>query len=94
MKLTPYSELLIMGKEALDKALAPKRARAVRKQGELELAKLEERIATLENEVNEQASKKDVNFENLINKLDELALAERKKTQFTRILEEMFPEKE
>lgn len=94
MKLTAYAELLVMGKEALDKALAPKRARAVRKQGELEAAKLDERIATLENEVNELASKKEVHFESIINKLDELALAERKKKQFNDILEQMFPNAE
>lgn len=91
MKLKPYAELLVMGKEALDKALAPTRAKSVRKQGELEAAKLEEKIATLETEITELSSKKEVNFTALIDKMDELALAERKQGQFKVILEQMFP---
>ncbi len=92
MKLTPYKKLLVMGKEALDATLAPVRARAAQKQAELEVCKLEETIATLENQVHEACSKKDLNFSNIIDKMDELALAERRKTQLEKITKELFPE--
>lgn len=92
MKLTPYKELLTMGKEAVNAALAPIRARAAKKQAELEIAKLDERIATLQSELNECCSEKDVKFAKIIDKLDDIALAERRKQQFEKIISEMFPE--
>lgn len=92
MKLTPYKKLLTMAKEAVDTALAPVRARAAKKQAELETAKLDEKIATLESEITQECSKKDLDFEAIIRKMDDLALAERRKTQFEKITNELFPE--
>lgn len=93
MKLTPYEQIITMGKEAIDSALAPLRARSVKKKAELEKAKLDERIATLESEVNVLCSSKDVDFEAIIRKMDEIGLMERKQKQFEKIIAEMFPEK-
>lgn len=92
MKLTPYKKLLTMAKEAVDASLAPVRARAAKKQAELEMAKLDEKIATLESEINQECAKKDLNFDAIIRKLDDLALAERRKAQFEKITNELFPE--
>ena len=92
MTLTPYKKLLTMAKEAIDATLAPVRAHAAKKQAELEMAKLDERIATLESELTTVCSQKDVNFDSIINKLDEIALAERRKKQFGKIIGEMFPD--
>ena len=91
MKLTPYKKLLTMAKEAVDATLAPVRAHAAKKQAELEMAKLDERIATLESKLNTECSKKDLNFDTIIRKLDDIALAERRKGQFEKIVNEMFP---
>lgn len=91
MKLTPYKKLLTMAKEAVDATLAPVRANAAKKQAELEIAKLDERIATLQSEITSLCSQKDVNFDKIIDKLDDLALAERRKGQFQKIVDEMFP---
>ncbi len=90
-KLTPYKKLLTMAKEAVDAALAPIRANSAKKQAELEVAKLEERVATLETELTELCSKKDLCFDRIIDKLDEIALAERRREQFNTIIAEMFP---
>lgn len=92
MKLTPYKKLLTMAKEAVDSALAPVRARAAKCQAELEMAKLDEKIATLESEITQECSKKDLNFDAIIRKMDDLALAERRKGQFKKITDELFPE--
>lgn len=92
MKLTPYKKLLTMAKEAVDTALAPVRARAAKKQAELETCKLDEKIATLEQKITELCSQKDLNFDSIIDKMDELALAERRKSQFEKITVELFPE--
>ena len=91
MTLTPYKNLLVMGKEAINVALAPVRAMSAKKKAELEIAKLDERNATLESELNELCSVKEINFDKIIDKLDEIALAERRKKQFEKIVTEMFP---
>ncbi len=92
MKLTPYKKLLVLTKEVIDATLAPVRARAAKKQAELETAKLDEKIATLESEITQECSKKDLNFDNIIRKMDDLALAERRKAQFEKITNELFPD--
>jgi hypothetical protein len=91
-KLTAYKKLLVMGKEAIDAALAPVRANSAKKKAELEVAKLEERVATLDTELTTLCSLQDINFDRIIDKLDEIALAERRMKQFTRIIEELFPD--
>ena len=91
-KLTPYKTLLTMGKEAIDNALAPVRSKSAKKKAELEIAKLEERVATLDSELSTICSKQELNFDSIINKLDEIALADRRRKQFNKILDEMFPE--
>jgi 5'-3' exonuclease len=92
MKLTPYKKLLTMTKEAIDAVLVPVRSRAAQKQAELEMIKLEEKLATIESNLSVECSKKEINFDRIIEKLDEYALAERRKKQFERIISEMFPE--
>jgi len=92
MKLTTYKQLITMTKEAVDKKLAPIRAIAQKKAAELEVAKLDERLATLQKEIDEECSKKDLNYDAIIRKLDDLALAERRQKQFNKIISELFPE--
>lgn len=91
MRLTPYKKLLTMAKEAVDATLAPVRAHSAKKKAELEMARLDERLATLESEINTLCSEKELNFDKIIDKLDQVALAERRKKQFGKIIEEMFP---
>ena len=92
MKLKPYKEMLKWSKEKVDEALAPIRAIKAKKQAELEIAKLEEKIATLEAKINEVCVDKDINYSSLIEKLDDLALLERRKKQFIKIIDELFPD--
>ena len=92
MKLLPYKEILKYGKEKIQDALAPIRALQAKKQAELEMAKLDEKIATFESEITEMASKHPIDFEELVDKQDELALLERRKKRFHKIIEELFPE--
>jgi hypothetical protein len=92
MNLTPYKKLLTMGKEAIDATLAPVRANSAKKKAELEIAKLEERTATLQTELDELCSVQDINFDSIIRKIDDIALTERRQKQFVKIMSEMFPE--
>jgi hypothetical protein len=94
MKLKPFAELISMSKEKLAEALAPVRARKVRSQAELEMAKLDDELIRLEAEVQEQCSKEDLNFPSLLDKLDKVALLERRKAQYADVLSQLFPAKE
>lgn len=94
MQLTPYAELIKMGKEKINEALAPVRAKSAKKKAELEESKLEERIATLEMDLNTLCAEKELNFDRIIDKLDEIDLADRRRKQMKKILSEMFPEVE
>lgn len=92
MKLKPFAELLGMTKEKVAQALAPMRARKVKAKAELEMAKLDERIVSIEAELQEECAKEDINFETLMKKLDEAALIERRQKQYKKVLAELFPE--
>lgn len=94
MELKPYRKIITMAKEKISEALAPIRAMQVKKQAEIESAKLEEKIITQKVKIEEISSEYPVDFNKLINALDDLAINERKLGQFETILKEMFPDKE
>lgn len=91
-KLKSYKEILAMAKEKIDETLAPIRAHRAKKQAELEIAKMDEQMASQEARVFELCSAKDINFDQIIRAQDEYALMERRKNQFKKIIDEMFPE--
>lgn len=91
MKLPAYKDVLKMAKEKIDDTLAPVRAMRAKKQAELEMAKLDEEIATQTAKITEICCEREINFSALIDKQDLLALTERKKKQYQKILDEMFP---
>ena len=92
MKLPPYIKLIAMSKEKIDEKLAPLRASKAKAQANLEMAKLDEQLAVLESEITETCTKQDIYFSTLIEKMYKFALLERKKTQYQKILSELFPE--
>jgi len=92
MKLPKYADILRMSKEKIDLALAPIRASKAKAQAGLEMVKLDEQIAVLESEIMESCTKHEINFSSLIDKLDRVALLERKKKQYQTILKDLFPE--
>ena len=91
MKLKPFAEIIAMSKEKLAESLAPIRARKVRSQAELEMAKLDDELIRLEAEVQESCAKEEISFPSLLDKLDKVALLERRKAQYERVLAELFP---
>ncbi len=93
MKLKPFAEIIALSKEKLSEALAPIRARKVRSQAELEMAKLDDELIRLEADILEQCAKEDINFPSLLDKLDKVALLERRKSQYEAVLAQLFPTK-
>jgi spermidine synthase len=92
MKLKPFKDLIAMSKEKLDEALAPIRARQVKTQAELKLAEIDEKIVTKETEVQELCTGKSIDFEKLLKTLDDIAILERRKKQYDKVLSELFPD--
>lgn len=93
MTLKPFAEIIALSKEKLSEALAPIRARKVKSQAELEMAKLDDELVRLEADIQEQCAKEDINFPTLLDKLDKVALLERRKTQYESVLAQLFPAK-
>ena len=91
MKLMSYKEALKLGKEKLKETLIPLRVNKARKQAELEMCKLDEKIATKEARIQEACCQEEVNFSSIIEMQDDLSLLERRRTQYEKILNEMFP---
>ena len=91
MKLIPYRDLLKAGKEGVQELLAAPRSLEMRKKAELEVSKLDVRMAEKENEIQEIASEYPIDFNKLIAAQDDLALSKRRKKQLETIVEEMFP---
>jgi hypothetical protein len=91
MKLTSYNDALKLGKEKLREALIPVRVNKAKKQAELEMCKLEEKIAVKEVAIHDACCVEEVNFGKIIDMQDELGLLERRKDQYEKILSEMFP---
>jgi septation ring formation regulator EzrA len=92
MVLQSYKKLLAMGKEAIEAAKIPSRAAQTQKQGELEVLKLEEKIATLSAELEEAQMEYPLNWSALIDKTDQLALIERRHKKLGEALSQLFPE--
>jgi hypothetical protein len=93
MKLKPFAEIIALSKEKLAESLAPIRARKVKSQAELEMAKLDDELVRLEADIQEQCAKEDLNFPALLDKLDKVALLERRKAQYEIVLAQLFPKK-
>lgn len=93
MKLKPFKEIIAMSKEKLDEALAPIRAKQVQSQAELEMAKIDEQLISAEAQIQELCSQKQIDFPKLLSIMDKYDLAERRKKQYRKILEDLFPER-
>lgn len=92
IEIKPFKELIAMSKEKLNEAMAPLRARAVKSQADLEMTKLESEIIALQSKIQEQCVEKDICFPRLFDRLDEIALLERRLAQYTEVLGQLFPE--
>ena len=94
MKLKPFKEIIAMSKEKLDSALAPIRSRKVKIQAEVKKSEIDEKIVILETEIQEMCADKDIDFDKLFEKLDKIALLDRRKKQYDKVLKELFPEED
>ena len=90
MQLMKYKDILAMAKEKIDEMKAPLRAKEMCKKAELEVCKLESTIADREQKIQELSSKYPVDFDALLDALDDLELTQRRKEQFEKLIGQMF----
>ena len=94
MALLKYKDVLVLCKEKVKEALAPLRAREMKKKAELEVCKIESDIAEREQKIQELASEYPIDFHKMIDAIDELDLVRRRKEQFEDIIAQMFGDDE
>ncbi len=94
MALIKYKDVLILCKDKIKEALAPLRAREMKKKAELEVCKIDSQIAEKEQKIQEIASEYPIDFHKMIDAIDDLDLIKRRKEQFEQIIDEMFGEDE
>jgi hypothetical protein len=71
--------------------MAPIRAKQVRGKAEMAMYEIDAKLLTLETQVQEMCCEKEIDFEKLLDKLDEVGLLERRKAQYATVLEQLFP---
>jgi hypothetical protein len=96
MQLKPFKEIISYTKEKMTEVMAAPRARRLRAQAEAEMSDLDIEILTLEGKIEEslcqEESYKNFSFKDLLERLDRLALLERRKKQYGKVLKQLFPE--
>lgn len=91
-QLRPFRELIALSKEKIDEALAPLRASTAKAKATLKQAEIDEKIAVLGQGVQELATSKEIDFDKIADKIDEIALLELRKSRFAEITAQLFPE--
>lgn len=91
MQLKPLKEILSSTKEKIDEALAPVRARQIKSAADVRSAQLEEKLLTLERQITEACSTKDINFDKVLDLMDEYDLTERRIKQLKQLADQLFP---
>lgn len=91
MKLKPFITLLKMTKENIDEQLAPVRAKRLQSRIGVKKAEQEESKLGLEQEIFEMFTNKDVDVDAVLDKMDEVQLAERRIEQYDLLVKELFP---
>jgi hypothetical protein len=94
MSLLKYKDVLALCKDKVKEVMAPLRAREMKQKAKLEICKLESTIAEKEQAIQELASEYPINFDRIIDAIDDLELTSRRKEQFEKIVTEMFSEDE
>lgn len=90
MKLLSFKECLKKGKAAIDEALIPVRVAQAKMQGEMEQLKIDEKIVGLEIKLQELTIAHPINYDELIETIDEIDLLTRRKAQFDMLIKDLF----
>lgn len=90
MALMKYKDVILLAKDKIKETMAPLRAKEQQKKAELEICKLDSKISENEQKIQEISSEYPLDFDRLIDAIDDLELTKRRKEQFEKIINEMF----
>ena len=85
-----YKDFLKAGKEKLDELKIPFQVRKASKQLEKEIIEIEEKIATMELDIQEAKGEHPFNLDKILNAIDNKAIQERKLKQANELMKELF----
>lgn len=91
MQLKSYTDLLAMTKEKIGEYLQPLKAKEQRKAGELQLVQLEQKVLEKEAQIQKLCAEYPIQYDDLLNSLDEHALLQRRLAQMQTVIEQLFP---
>ena len=91
MKLNAYQKMLKIGKEKVNELLSLPRAVEMKHKAQHEISSLEVKIFEAESKIEELGAAYPIDFNALIDAIDKLGLAQRRKKQLVKISAEMFP---
>lgn len=94
MKLLSFKEALKKTKAQIDELMIPIRVKQAKLQGETEMAGLEEKMLNAEIALQELCVASPINYTKILEKLDEIALLERRQRQFKKVIAELFDSEE
>jgi len=88
--MSTRKELLKMGEDAIKEVKLPFKIRKEKKQLEALILDYEERVATLESEINDLKAEETLNVDRILDKVDDLELAQRRLKQGEELMKELF----
>lgn len=88
--MSTRKELLKMGEDAIKAVKLPFKIRKEKKQLEALILDYEERVATLESEINDLKAEETLNVERILDKVDDLELEQRRLKQGEELMKELF----
>ena len=91
IKMKTFRELVSMTKEKLDEALIPLRVEGAKNRAQGEIIKLKENLISIEQKLNDECAKKDIDFNKAGDLMDEYDLTERRLNQITALVSDLFP---
>ena len=90
-EIKSFKELISMTKEKLEESLIPLRVRSAKAKAEGIKVEIETKMVDLEAKINASCASKDIDFNKIVELLDEYALAERQLAQVTKVVDQLFP---
>ena len=90
-QIKSFKELISMTKEKLEESMIPLRVRSAKAKAEGIKVEIETKMVDLEAEINTACASKDIDFNKIVDLMDEYALAERQLEQVTKVVDQLFP---
>lgn len=92
MDIPSLQEILAMSKDKIEATLSGPRAKQAKLRANLKMAELEEKISSKQQGIFEQLAKKDLDFDKIMDEVEEIGLLELRYTNYQELLSKLFPE--